>query len=115
MPSVFDVYHEGQKVMGHASHALGVLLPGSPKDMRFWGAFGVSAEVAVRAWGMMEEHDLLPPNPQFCHYLWALSFLRTYPPRMQLSQGCWGGVTRRQSTSICGRTLGHLQNWSTLS
>ncbi len=63
MPSVFDAYREGQKVMGRASHALGVLSPGSPKDMHFWGAFDVSVEVAVKAWGMIEEHDLLPPNP----------------------------------------------------
>ncbi len=101
--------------MGRASHALGVLLPGSPKDIRFWGTFGVSAEVAVKAWGMMEEHDLLPPNPQFCHYLWALYFMRTYPPNNATLSRLLGGVTQRQSTSICGSTLGHLQNRSTLS
>ena len=40
----------------------------------------MSAEVAVKAWNKMEELDLLPPSSQFQHYLWALAFLRTYPP-----------------------------------
>ena len=39
--------------------------------------FGVSAEVAVKAWNQMEELDLLPPSSQFQHYLWALAFMRT--------------------------------------
>jgi hypothetical protein len=77
--------------MGRASHALGVLSSGSPEDMRFWGTFGVSAEVAIKAWGMMEEHGLLPPNPQFCHYLWALSFMRTYPPNNATLSRLLGG------------------------
>jgi hypothetical protein len=101
--------------MGRVSHALGVLLPGLPKDMRFWGTFGVSAEVAAKAWGMMEEHDLLPLIPSFAITCGRFPLCARTLPRMQLSQGCWGGVTRRRSTSICGRTLGHLQNWSTLS
>jgi hypothetical protein len=91
VPSAFDAYREGQKVMGRTSHALGVLSLGLPKDMRFWGAFGVSAKVAVKAWGMMEEHDLLPPNPQFCHYLWALSFMRLYPPNNATLSRLLGG------------------------
>jgi hypothetical protein len=80
VPSVFDAYCEVQKVMGRTSHVLGVLSPGLPKDFCFWGVFGVSVEVAFKAWGMMEEHGLLPPTPHFCHYLWALSFMCTCPP-----------------------------------
>jgi hypothetical protein len=77
--------------MGRTSRALGILSPGAPEDKRFRGFFGVSAEVAVKAWGMMEEHDLLPPTPQFCHYLWALAFMRTYPPNdMTLSRSLGG-------------------------
>jgi hypothetical protein len=68
-------------VMGRTSHALGILSPGAPKDKRFREFFGVSTEVAVKAWGMMEEHDLLPSTPQFFHYLWALAFMQTYPPQ----------------------------------
>jgi hypothetical protein len=59
--------------------------------MRFPGAFGVSVEVAVEAWGMMEEHDLLPPNPQFCHNLWALSFMRTQLPNNTTLSRLLGG------------------------
>ena len=42
--------------------------------------FGVSAEVAVKAWNQREELDLLHPSSQFQHYLWALACMRTYPP-----------------------------------
>ena len=51
----------GQRVMGWTSHTLGTLLPGSPEDTRFRGYFGISAEVAVEAWEMMEELDFSPP------------------------------------------------------
>ncbi len=65
--------------MGQRSHRLGILLPGSSEDHRFRGHFGVSAEVAVEAWEMMEELDCLPPLPQYQHYLWALAFMPLYP------------------------------------
>jgi hypothetical protein len=77
--SVEDAYHEGQRVMGWTSHMLGTLLLGSLDDKCFRGYFGVSAEVAVEAWEMMEELDCLPPLPQFQHYLWALAFMQLYP------------------------------------
>ena len=67
-------------MMVRTGHALGILSPGSPKDLRHRVFFGVSAEVAVKAWNQMEELDLLPPSSQFQHYLWALAFMRTYPP-----------------------------------
>ena len=97
-------------MMARTSHALGILSPGAPEDHKcFGGFFGVSTEVAVKVWGTMEEHDLLPPTPQFCHYLWALAFMRMYPPNdMTLSRLL--GVIRRQSTSIFGRSLSHFQN-----
>jgi hypothetical protein len=65
--------------MGRANRRLGKLLPGSPEDLRFRGFFGVSAQVAVTAWDMLENHSVLPPNPKFVHFLWALAFMRTYP------------------------------------
>jgi hypothetical protein len=77
--SVEDAYREGQRVMGQTSYTLGALLPGSPEDKRFCGYFGVSEEVAVEAWEMMEELDCLPPLPQFQHYLWTLALMQLYP------------------------------------
>ena len=74
-----DAYCKGQKVMGWANRRLGKLLPGLPEDLRFRGHFGVSAEVAVEAWEMMNEHNCLTPNPKFLHFLWALAFMLTYP------------------------------------
>ena len=65
--------------MDHTGHALGILSLGSPKDLRHRGFFGVSAEVAVKAWNNMGELDLLPTSAQYENYLWALAFMRTYP------------------------------------
>jgi len=28
---------------------------------------------------LMDVHDLLPDNPQLCHFLWALAFMCIYP------------------------------------
>jgi hypothetical protein len=65
--------------MGWRSHRLGILLPGLSEDHHFHGYFGVSAEVVVEAWEMMEELEYLPPLPQFQHYLWVLAFMQLYP------------------------------------
>jgi hypothetical protein len=54
--------------------------PGSPEDLCHQGYLGVSAEIAVKALKKIEELDLLPLSSQFHYYLWALAFLRTYPP-----------------------------------
>ena len=51
----------------------------SPKDLRFRAFFGVSAQVGVTAWSMMEDHSVLPPNPKFVHFLWTRTFMQTYP------------------------------------
>jgi hypothetical protein len=66
--------------MGCTSTRLGKLLPGSPKDIRFCGLFGVSAKLAKTTWELMEEHELCIPGSDFLHFLWALAFMQTYPP-----------------------------------
>ena len=76
---------------GRTGHTLGTLLPSSPKAIRFRGYFGISAEVAVEAWEMMEELDCLPPSPQFQHYLWALAFMRLYPANESALSSNLGG------------------------
>ena len=77
--------------MGRTGHALGILSPGSPEDLRHRVFFGMSAEVAVKAWNKMEELDLLPPSSQFQHYLGALAFMRTYPPNHTTLSKLLGG------------------------
>jgi hypothetical protein len=91
MISVEDAYREGQRVMGRNGHTLGTLLPGSLEDKHFRAYFGVSAEVVVEAWEMMEELDCLPPSPQFWHYLWALAFMRLYPANGSALSSTLGG------------------------
>jgi hypothetical protein len=72
-------YVHGQKAMGRENCKHGKLLPGSPEDRRFRAFFGVSAQVSVTAWTMMEEENFLPPNPNFHYFLWALAFMQAYP------------------------------------
>jgi hypothetical protein len=67
------------------------LLPGSPEDLRFRGYFGVSAEVAVEVWCMMDEHNCLPDDSKFIHFLWALAFMRLYPENDKALSTSLGG------------------------
>ena len=66
-------------MMGRTTPNLGILLLGSPEDRRFRALFGVSAQVVVDAWRLMETHGLLPEAPKLCHFLWALAFMCIYP------------------------------------
>ena len=84
---MIDVYAEGQRVMGKTPN-LGKLLPGFPEDRRFRGLFGVSAQVVLDAWRLMDTHELLPDNPQLCHFLWALAFMCIYPKMTKLYLVC---------------------------
>jgi hypothetical protein len=78
-------------MIGWVAQRLGKLLVGSPEDLHFCGFFGVSAEVAVEAWQMMEDHNCLPPNPEFLHYLWALAFMQTYATKDEAFSRSLGG------------------------
>jgi hypothetical protein len=89
--TINDAYVYGQEVTGRANQRLGTLLVGSPEDLHFRVSFGVSAEVAVEAWGMMAEHNFLPPNPNFLHYLWALAFMQLYPANESALSSNLGG------------------------
>jgi hypothetical protein len=89
--TVNDTYTTGQEVMGRANQRLGKLLPCSPEDLHFCGFFGVSAEVLVMAWDMMENHSVLPPTPKFFHFLWVLAFMRTYPANNTTLSSLLGG------------------------
>jgi hypothetical protein len=72
---VKDAYCFGQIVMGRADRQLGKLVTGSLEDLRFRGFFGVSTEVAVEAWEMMDKRKCLPSGPLFLHHLWAIAFM----------------------------------------
>ncbi len=76
---------------GRAFQRLGKLLVGAPEDLRFCRFFGVSAEIVVEAWRMMEDHNCLSPNPKFLHYLWELAFMQTYPANNEAILRSLGG------------------------
>jgi len=73
--TVASIYATRQKVMGRAKLRLWKLLPGLPEDLHFRAFFGVSAQVSVTAWDMVENNSVLPPTPEFLHFLWALAFM----------------------------------------
>jgi hypothetical protein len=77
--------------MGRTSTRLDKLLLGLPKDIRFCGSFGVSAELAKTTWELMEDHGLRPSGGEFCHFFWALAFMQTYPPNNNTLSGVLGG------------------------
>ena len=90
--------------MGRNGHTLGTLLPSSPEATRFRGYFGISAEVAVEAWEMMEELDCLPPHHLSFDIICGHSHLcdctkQMIVPFLQI----WGGLTRRQFENISGQ------------
>jgi hypothetical protein len=89
--AVADVYTTGQKMIGWANRRLGKLLLGLPEDLRFRGFFGVSAEVLVTTWDMMENQSVLPPTPKFLHFLWVLAFMHTYPANNTTLSSLLGG------------------------
>lgn len=78
-PSVEDAYIEGKELMRRGGKPLGVLTPGGPEDIKFRAFFGGGVSTIIDSWKRMAEHDLLPPDLLFVHYLWALIFMRLYP------------------------------------
>ncbi len=79
--------------MGRAERRLEKLSTGSPEDLRFRVFFGVSADVAVEAWEMMENYNFLPLIPSSFIICGHLHLCECTPQTTKLSQGCWGGVT----------------------
>ena len=53
--------------MGRAKLRLWKLLPGLPEDLHFRAFFGVSAQVSVTAWDMVENNSVLPPTRIHVH------------------------------------------------
>jgi hypothetical protein len=108
---VKEVYHFSQIVMGRAERKLGKLVTGSPEDLRFRGFFGVSAEVAVEAWEMMDKQKCLPPIPSSFTICGHLHLCKLTPQTMKRCQDHWGGVTPKQFTSTSGSTLIQFLSW----
>ena len=42
------------------------------EDRRFREYFGTGVAVAMNAWSLLTENDLLPENAAKCHLLWAM-------------------------------------------
>jgi len=101
-------------VMGKLNPNLGTLLPGSPKDRRFRALFGVSAQVVVDAWRLMDVHDLHPTTPSFvifCGHLHSCAFTLRMT---KLYLVCSGIETPRQFRSTLGLSFELFLNWMTM-
>jgi hypothetical protein len=108
-----EAYREGQRVMKWTGNKLGIVLPDSTEDNHFHGYFGVLAMVAVEAWKMMEEHNCLPLNPKFVHFLWALAFMKLYPANDKALSSTVGG-SDPETIRMCsfGRSSIQYSNWT---
>ena len=65
--------------MNRAGKNLATLTAGGPEDCHFRSFFGCSVTVFLIAYNMLIENGLLPSNGKFCHYFWALLFMKLYP------------------------------------
>ena len=48
--------------------------------------------MCVLAWGSMKDKHILPPDACFCHYLWALMFMKMYPENEVEMCSLLGGI-----------------------
>jgi hypothetical protein len=94
-PRINDAYQEGKSLMQRESKVLGNLSPGGPEDTRFRSFFGAGATTILVAWHAMAEHNLLPNNLLFIHYLWALLFMCVYPKNEKAFCALVGGPDRK--------------------
>ena len=54
--------------------------------------FGVGVAVAIYAWTLLTELDLLPDGAEISHLLWAMSFLKCYP---RTEEGCSAAASKK--------------------
>jgi hypothetical protein len=98
--AVANTYTTRQKVMGRPNRRLGKLLRGLPEDLRFCGFFGVSAEVSVTAWDMMENHSVLPPTSKLLHF-YGHSHSCAHIPQMTPSLKFARGEQSQDDKQVC--------------
>ena len=103
--------------MRRASNNLGTLHFGGTEDRRFRSCFGIGAHVCAIAWRMMKDEAILPPEAQFCHYLWALMFMKMYPENETEMCSLLGGVDAKTMRKHVWPMIGSVYelNYSVLS
>ena len=52
----------------------------------FRALFGCAPWIALTAWNLLVEHNLLPDNGTMYHFLWALIYLKAYPTELNLKK-----------------------------
>lgn len=58
------------------------------EDRKFREHFGCGPLVALTAWNMLVDHELLPDGGRLEHYLWTLQFCKAYGKLSTLCQLC---------------------------
>ena len=74
-------------MMNRSSKKMGAI---ETEDRRFRELLGVGPLVALHAWHLINDHNLLPKGGMFLHFLWALCFLKVYPTETVLASLCGG-------------------------
>ena len=67
------------------------------EDRRFREYFGAGVAVAINAWTLLTELDLLPDGAEICHLLWAMYFLKCYP---RTEEGCSAAASKKGAVDL---------------
>lgn len=75
-PNVADFYRLGKEMQNRSGSSIGAE---AVENRRFREFFGCGAVVALLAWNLLVQHDLLPEGGMIMHLLWSLHFMKVYP------------------------------------
>ncbi|KAL7553209.1 hypothetical protein ACHAWF_016466, partial [Thalassiosira exigua] len=75
---------------------------------RFCDYFGVGAAIALIAWNILVEHEVLPKEGLIIHMLWALHFMKVYPKQDSGEAAAGGSRAGRLSQRHGGNISGLL-------
>jgi hypothetical protein len=89
--TVEDFIRLGKDMMGCSEKARGAM---SREDRQFYELFGVGSNVALVAWNLINELDLLPEGGTMTHFPWTLCFLKVYAKQGPMCGLC-GGVDHK--------------------
>ena len=86
-PTVDDIWPIAKDMMNRSEKKMGAV---AVESRRFRELFGVSPEVALKAWVLMANNDLIPDGATLKHWMWTLCFLKVYAKQAPMCALCHG-------------------------
>ena len=73
--------------MEHVLHYARLIMEADPfkerapkeEDHSYRALFGISPQITLLAWQLLEKHDLIPEGGLLTHFLWTLMYSKNYP------------------------------------